>query len=67
MKIELVCGICGVVLEELNHSESLALAEKIMADMDKKEHKIHQMKVPFCKQCANKYLYSNGTMKLEGE
>jgi len=63
MKIKFTCGICGGILEEYNHSESLVLAEKII----KYSEKTMQIKIPFCKECANKYMYSNGTMKLEGE
>ena len=61
MKIKLVCEICGGILEEYNHSESLVLSEKIIKYSDKKM----QIKIPLCKDCANVYMYSGGTMKLE--
>ena len=61
MKINFTCENCGVILVEFNHSESLALAEEIL----KYGNDLKILKIPFCKDCANRYMYSNGTMKEE--
>ena len=61
MKISFTCDTCGAILVEYNHSESLALAEEIL----KYGNGLKMLKVPLCKDCANRYMYTNGTMKDE--
>jgi len=58
MKIELVCQLC---------KSSLSISEIPPEDCVKIPNACVQIESPFCKECANKYMYSNGTMKLEGE
>jgi hypothetical protein len=56
MKIELVCQIC---------KKSLATKEIPPIDCMLFPNACIQIDSPFCKECANKYMYSGGTMKLE--
>ena len=58
MKIELACQLCKT---------SLGISEISPEDCEKIPNACVQIESPFCKECANKYMYSNGTMKLEGE
>jgi hypothetical protein len=56
MKIELICVIC---------KKSLAISEIKPEDCVRIPNACVQIEAPFCKYCANKYMYSNGTMKEE--
>jgi hypothetical protein len=56
MKIELVCQLC---------KKSLANSEISPEDCVKMPNACVQIESPFCKDCANKYMYSNGTMRFE--
>ncbi len=57
MKIELICEICKKSLanNEIKSENGVLLSNACV-----------QIESPFCVDCANKYMYSNGTMKLEG-
>ena len=57
MKVELVCDIC---------KKPLDLFEITQDTWDKFKCGCMRVESPFCKDCANKYMYSNGTMNLEG-
>jgi len=56
MKVELVCAIC---------KKSLAISEINPEDCVRLPNACVQIESAFCKDCANKYLYSNGTMRFE--
>ena len=56
MKIELVCGIC---------KKRLVIQVILPSDCVRIPNACVQVESPFCKDCANKYMYSNGTMKFE--
>ena len=56
MKIELVCQLC---------KKSLAINEITPEDCVRLPNACVQIESPFCVECANKYMYSNGTMKFE--
>ena len=56
MKIEQICQIC---------KRSLDIQEIPPEDCIKLPNACVQIESPFCKECANKYMYSNGTMKEE--
>ena len=56
MKIELVCQLC---------KKSLAISEIKPQDCVQLPNACVQIESPFCKECANKYMYSNGTMTFE--
>jgi hypothetical protein len=56
MKIELVCQLC---------KKRLAMSEITPEDCVRIPNACVQIESPFCKECANKYMYSGGTMKLE--
>jgi transposase-like protein len=56
MKIELVCPICKA---------SLAISEISPEDCVRIPNACVQIESPLCKDCANRYMYTNGTMKEE--
>ena len=56
MHIELVCVIC---------KKSLAINEIIPEDCVRLPNACVKIESPFCLECANKYMYTNGTMKEE--
>ena len=56
MKVELVCAIC---------KKSIAISEIKPEDCVRLPNACVQIESPFCVDCANKYMYSNGTMKFE--
>jgi hypothetical protein len=56
MKIELICVICkaSLAISEIKSENCVLLSNACV-----------QIESPFCKDCANVYMYSNGTMKEE--
>ena len=56
MKIELVCQLC---------KRSLAINEITPQDCIVLPNACVQIESPFCKECANEYMYTNGTMRFE--
>ena len=56
MKVELVCDLC---------KKPLDLFEITQETWDKFKNGCMRAESPFCKECANAYMYSNGTMKFE--
>jgi hypothetical protein len=56
MKIELICVICKGTLDNFEITQDT---------WDKFKCGCMQVESPFCKKCANKYMYTNGTMKEE--
>ena len=56
MKIELICAIC---------KSKLTISEIPPEDCVRLPNACVQIESPLCKDCANKYMYSNGTMKEE--
>ena len=56
MKVELVCDLC---------KKPLDLFEITQETWDKFKNGCMRVESPFCKECANVYMYSNGTMKFE--
>lgn len=56
MKIELVCVIC---------KKSLAINEIAPEDCVKIPNACVQIESPLCVDCANVYMYTNGTMRFE--